>query len=139
MKQEIEPSSVKIYGSDISPKSIQMTKFSAKCAAVDDMISVEQADFFKKKNSFNEGFIISNPPYGERLKEEDIIEFYKEIGNTFKREYAGFKAWIISSNFQALKFIGLKPSRKISLKNGALDCKFQKYEMYSGSKKAVKN
>ena len=139
LKQEIEPSSVKIYGSDMSSKSIQMTKFSAKCAAVDDIISVEQADFFKKKNSFNEGFIISNPPYGERLKEEDIIEFYKEIGNTFKREYAGFKAWIISSNFQALKFIGLKPSRKIPLKNGALDCKFQKYEMYSGSKKAVKN
>ena len=139
LKHEIEPSSVQIYGSDISSKSVHMAQFSAKTASVDDIISVEQADFFKRKNSFSEGFIISNPPYGERLKNEDIIEFYKEIGNTFKREYSGFKAWIISSNFEALKFIGLKPSKKIPLKNGALDCKFQKYEMYSGSKKAAKN
>ncbi|MBK21741.1 MAG: RNA methyltransferase [Flavobacteriales bacterium] len=139
LKHQIEPSSTQIYGSDISPKFVQMAKFSAKSAAVDDIITVDQADFFTKKNSLNEGFIVSNPPYGERLKEEDIVTFYKEIGNTFKREYSGFKAWIISSNFQALKFIGLKPSKKIPLKNGALDCKFQKYEMYSGSKKAVKN
>ena len=116
-----------------------MTKFSAKSAAVDEIIFVEQADFIKKKNLFNKGFIISNPPYGERLKEEDINQFYKEIGNTFKREYAGFNVWIISSNFKALKFIGLKPSKKIPLKNGALDCQFQQYKMYYGSKKAIKN
>jgi putative N6-adenine-specific DNA methylase len=139
LKHQIEPSSVNIYGSDISSKSVQMSIFSAREAAVDDIVFVDQADFFKKKKALKDGFIISNPPYGERLKEEDIIDFYKQIGNTFKREYSGFKAWIISSNFEALKFIGLKPSKKIPLKNGALDCKFQKYEMYSGSKKAAKN
>ncbi|MAW64993.1 MAG: RNA methyltransferase [Flavobacteriales bacterium] len=139
LKHQIEPSSVKIYGSDISSKSVQMSIFSARDAAVDDVIFVDKADFFKKKKALKEGFIVCNPPYGERLKEEDIIDFYKEIGNTFKREYSGFKAWIISSNFEALKFIGLKPSKKIPLKNGALDCKFQKYEMYSGSKKISKS
>ena len=139
LKHQIEPSSVKIYGSDISSKYTQMAKFSARDAFVDDLVFVEQGDFFKKKKIINEGLIISNPPYGKRLKEQDIVNFYKEIGNTFKREYSGFKAWIISSNFMALKFIGLKPSKKIPLKNGPLDCKFQKYEMYSGSKKAAKN
>ena len=139
LKYQIEPSSVQIYGSDISTKSVQIASFAAKSAAVDDCIKIEQFDFFKKQNSMENGFIISNPPYGERLREDDIIQFYKEIGNTFKREYPGFQAWIISSNMEALKFIGLKPSKKIPLKNGALDCKFQKYEMYSGSKKSMKN
>jgi putative N6-adenine-specific DNA methylase len=139
LKYQIEPSSVQIYGSDISTKSVQIASFAAKSAVVDDCIKIEQFDFFKKQNSMENGFIISNPPYGERLREDDIIQFYKEIGNTFKREYPGFEAWIISSNMEALKFIGLKPSKKIPLKNGALDCKFQKYEMYSGSKKSMKN
>lgn len=139
LKHQIEPSSVKIFGSDISSKFVQMAIFSARDAAVDDIVFVNQANFFEEKKSINDGFIITNPPYGERLKEKDIIEFYKEIGNTFKREYPGFEAWIISSNFEALKFIGLKPSKKIPLKNGPLDCKLQKYEMYSGSKKAAKN
>ena len=139
LKQEIEPSSVKIFGTDISPKAAQMAVFSAKDAAIDDMVEVKHADFFTMKNEMESGFIVSNPPYGERLKEEDIINFYKEIGNTFKREYGGFEAWILSSNFQALKFVGLKPSKKIPLKNGALDVKLQKYELYSGSKKASKN
>lgn len=139
LKQKIEPSSVKIIGTDISPKAVQMAEFSARDASVDDIIEVEQADFFKKKNNQSTGFIICNPPYGERLKEEDIISFYKEIGNTFKREYGGFEAWLLSSNLQALKFIGLRSSKKIPLKNAALDVKLQKYEMYSGSKKASKN
>ena len=139
LKYQIEPSSVKIYGSDICSKSVQIAKLSASQASVDDIVFVDQGDFFKKKKFLNEGIIISNPPYGERLKEQDIINFYKELGNTFKRDYTGFKAWIISSNFKALKFIGLKPSKKIPVKNGALDCKFQKYEMYLGSKKVAKN
>ncbi len=139
LKELIEPSSTKIYGSDISPKAVQMAKFSSKDGAVDDIVEVDQADFFKRQNKFGELFIVTNPPYGERLKEEDIIEFYKEIGNTFKREYRGSEAWVLSSNFEVLKFIGLKPSKKIPLKNGALDVKLQKYEMYSGSKKTVKN
>lgn len=139
LKQEIEPTSVRIYGSDISPKAVQMSKFSAKDAAVDDIIEVEQGDFFKKENKLESGFIVSNPPYGERLREDNIIEFYKEIGNTFKREFGGFEAWLLSSNFEALKFVGLKPSKKVPLKNGPLDVKLQKYVLYSGSKKASKN
>ena len=139
LKQDIEPTSVKIYGADISLKYIQMARFALKDGAVDDIVSVEHADFFKTKNKLSQGFILSNPPYGERLKEDDIISFYKEIGNTLKREYRGFEAWILSSNFLALKFVGLKPSKKIPLKNGPLDVKLQKYEMYDGSKKSSKN
>ena len=138
LKMEIEPSFVKFKGFDISKKAVSMTEFSARDMMLDDRIEVENVDFFEAENNWDSGFIISNPPYGERLKEDDIIGLYKEIGNTFKKSYSGFQAWILSSNFEAFKFIGLKPSKKIPLKNAALDVKLQKYEMYSGSKKASK-
>lgn len=138
LKMEIEPSFVKFKGFDISKKAVSMTEFSARDMMLDDRIEVENVDFFEAENNWDSGFIISNPPYGERLKVDDIIGLYKEIGNTFKKSYSGFQAWILSSNFEAFKFIGLKPSKKIPLKNAALDVKLQKYEMYSGSKKASK-
>ena len=87
----------------------------------------------------NYGLIIMNPPYGERLKEEDIIGLYKSIGDTLKNKCSGFTAWIISSDLEAIKFIGLKPSRKIKIYNGPLECRFLKFEVYEGSKKFSKS
>lgn len=138
LKADMEPSSVKIKGFDISQKVVYMAEFSAKDAMVDDVVSVEQGDFFNKENNWESGFIITNPPYGERLQEEDIIGFYKSIGDALKQNYHGFKAWILSSNFTALKQVGLKPSKKIPLKNAALDVKLQCYELYAGTKKIKK-
>ena len=68
-----------------------------------------------------------------------MIEFYKKIGDTLKHNYPGSTAWLITSNVEALKHVGLKTSRRIPLKNGDLDCKLVKYDLYEGSKKAVKN
>lgn len=81
------------------------------------------------------GIIITNPPYGERLQLEESISFYKKIGDKLKTDFAGFDAWIISSNNEAMKHIGLKPSAKIQLYNGKLECSFRKYELYQGTKK----
>jgi putative N6-adenine-specific DNA methylase len=85
------------------------------------------------------GVIITNPPYGERLKPEDIVEFYKSFGNTLKKNYLNFNAWILSANLIAMKFIGLHPSTKIKLMNASLECTFNKYEIYEGTKKTNKN
>ena len=84
------------------------------------------------------GILIMNPPYGERIVPEDIIKLYQEVGNALKKNYNGYNAWIISSDFNALKFIGLKPTRKITLFNGPLECKLAKFEIYQGSKKTAK-
>lgn len=138
LKQEVEPSSARIVGSDVSRKCVSMVEFAAQDMGLDN-IEVFESDIADLKNEVEGGVLISNPPYGERLELDDIIEFYKEIGDMLKKEFTGFSAWILSSNFEALKFIGLRPSRKIPLKNGALDCKMQKYELYAGSKKAKKN
>jgi len=82
--------------------------------------------------------VLFNPPYGERL-EIDVPIFYKEIGNTLKQGYPNTDAWLITSDFdKGLKSVGLRTSRKIPVYNGKLDCRFVKYEMYEGSRKAKK-
>ena len=76
-----------------------------------------------------------NAPYDERLSEADIGAFYEMIGDQLKQRFQGFEAWIISSNKDGFKRVGLKASKKIPLYNGALECRFVKYELYAGSRK----
>jgi putative N6-adenine-specific DNA methylase len=79
--------------------------------------------------------IVFNPPYDERL-DIHMEEFYKNIGDTLKKNYPGTNAWMITANLEALKYVGLKPSRKIKLFNAGLEARLVKYEMYEGSKRA---
>ena len=79
--------------------------------------------------------MLFNPPYGERINREmDIDGFYKQIGDTLKQNYANTDAWLVTSNMEALKNLGLRPSRRIKVFNAKLESKFVKYEMYEGSK-----
>jgi putative N6-adenine-specific DNA methylase len=79
-----------------------------------------------------------NPPYGERMDKDDVEELYKAVGDTFKQNYKGFDCWLISSNMEAIKNIGLRPTRKITVYNGQLECKFLKFSIYDGTKKLHK-
>ena len=81
--------------------------------------------------------MVFNPPYDERIEIADD-EFYKRIGDTFKKSYPNTLAWLISSDLDAMKKIGLRPSRKIKLFNGKLECRFMQYEMYEGTKRTHK-
>jgi len=92
-------------------------------------------DFKDLKTAHNEGYIFINPPYGERLSPGETDSVYAMIGTALKHNFEGFTAWLISSNRESLKHIGLKPSAKYTLYNGALECLFAKYELYSGSRK----
>lgn len=127
-----------IFACDIDENSVELTEQSLANVEAPLDINVIHADFFDLEKPTDHGTIIMNPPYGERLEQDEINDFYKEIGNKLKRDFAGWNAWILSSNAEALKFIGLKPSRKIKLYNGSLECKFQKFTLYDGSKKAKK-
>jgi len=84
------------------------------------------------------GVVIFNPPDGERMDKDDIDALYKSIGDTLKKKYAGYTAWLITSNQEAAKKIGLHHTRRITLYNGGLECKFLRFEMNSGSKKVHK-
>lgn len=82
------------------------------------------------------GTIITNPPYGERIQKTDLNDFYRMIGDVLKKKFAGYTAWLITSDFGALKSVGLRTSRKIILYNGPLECRYVQYQMYRGSRKS---
>ena len=129
-------SNYKIIGNDINKSAIESAKANAVRAKVNDSISFVNNDFNDLKHNLESGVVITNPPYGERLKHKDIIQFYRNFGDTLKKQFTGFDVWILSANKDALKQIGLRTSRKLLLYNGALECKFHNYKMYKGSKKA---
>lgn len=125
-----------IIGSDISAQAVEIAKKNIGRARLAESITLKKTPFEELEPPDNNGTIIINPPYGERIKEEDIGAFYKMIGDCLKKRFAGYDAWILSANAEALKHVGLRPCRKLTLFNGPLLCKFQKYSLYEGSKKA---
>ncbi len=132
--------SFKIIGMDRDARALSKAKANINSANLNDFIQLEHKDFFgSKKPDENYWHMVFNPPYNERIYIEDVDQFYDDIGNTLKRGYPGTEAWIITSNEEALKKVGLRPSNKIKVYNGKLPAKFLKYHMYEGSKKANKN
>lgn len=125
----------KIFGFDKSPSAVTKAIENIKNAHLDEFISIKHEDFFKTQKGGDEKLhMVFNPPYGERL-DIDMESFYKNIGDTLKQNYANTDAWFITSNLEALKHVGLRPSRKIHLMNARLDSRLVKYEIYAGSKK----
>lgn len=124
-----------IKGYDKAPSAVMKAKDNIQNANLEDYVTITQADFFTtEKETRGPLHMVFNPPYGERL-DIDLERFYREIGDTLKQSYPGTNAWFITANLEALKFVGLKPSRKIKLFNGKLETRFVKYEMYEGSKR----
>jgi len=129
---------IQIIGSDKAPSAIEKAIQNAENAEVTQWVSFEQIDFFQRKMSTVEGLhILTNPPYGERL-DGNINALYQSIGDTFKQSFTKADAWLISSNFEAMKCIGLRPSRKIKLFNGKLESRLLYFPIYSGTKRIHK-
>jgi putative N6-adenine-specific DNA methylase len=125
-----------IFSSDKSKQAVQAAMKNAREASVHKNISFLGANFEQYPKVDGPAMAILNPPYGERIVRPEIIDFYKSIGNTFKRSFIGSEVWVISSNLDALKHIGLRPSAKYQLYNGALECRFNRYSIYEGSVKS---
>ena len=133
----------KIYGSDASFYAIQQAMKNVKSAGVRKDVELKQIRMEEIKTEalpFREGngvgcLVMINPPYGERLKSnKEMEDLYGAIGSVLKHQFAGATAWIISSNTEAMKYIGLKPSKKMHLLNGELDCQFNRYDLFAGKR-----
>ena len=122
-----------ITGGDNFQKAVRITRENIENALMFDNIKVKNEDFFDTK-VFENSFVIFNPPYGERI-ELGINEFYEKVGDSLKNNYKNCTVWLISSDLENLKMIGLKPSKKIELMNGNLKCSFREFKIYEGSKK----
>ena len=136
--KKITNSHFKIMGFDKAPSAISKAKQNIINANLEEFIGVHHVNFFNSvKEVFGKTTLLFNPPYGERLT-IDINEFYRKIGDTLKHNYPNSTAWMITSDMEALKNVGLRTSKRIDLKNADLDCKFVKYEIYEGSRKKNK-
>ncbi|MBL7783968.1 MAG: class I SAM-dependent RNA methyltransferase [Saprospiraceae bacterium] len=124
-----------IVASDKESRARNATTINLFSAGLDKIVRVEKMPFEKALPPEGlPGTLMTNPPYDERLKMDDIADFYKSVGDRLKNFWPGWNAWLISSNREALKHVGLRPSRRITLFNGALECSFQKFELYEGKK-----
>lgn len=136
MENEVLPevkNPIRIWASDISRRNVDIASKNATEAGVDSLIDFKVSDFKLLESTSENPFLLFNPPYGERMTPDDS-NFYSMIGERLKHHYTNATVWIISTP-QCLKSIGLRPSRKIPILNGSLECSFRKYELYSGSKK----
>ena len=124
-----------IIASDEDGVVLQKAKRNAKAAPIGNMVSFEIKDVKDIEVSAEKGTLICNPPYGERIGEH-IEELYELLGDTFKQKLPGFDCWIVTSNMDAVKHVGLKPDKKYKVFNGSLECTFRKYSIFEGSKKA---
>ena len=127
----------KIIGYDIDNVMLDAAEENVAAAELEEVIEIRKQDFFESKKELFPLLMVFNPPYDERIEITDE-DFYSKIGDTFKKNYPNTLAWFISSDIDALKKVGLRPSRKIKLFNGKLECRFLQYEMYEGTKKIHK-
>lgn len=126
----------RIVGYDKAPSAVRKSRENVRNANLEEYIDIEQQDFFKtEKETEGPLHMVFNPPYGERL-DIDLERFYREIGDTFKRSYPQTEAWFITGNVEALKYVGLKTTRRIKLFNGKIESRLVKYDIYEGSKRA---
>ena len=123
----------KIYGYDINRQAVAIAQDNVRSAGVSKIVEVQQQDFydFTWENE-RRAIMVTNPPYGERITTDDILDLYATIGSRLKQQFVGNDAWIFSSHDECFEKIGFRPSTKIALYNGSLPCELHRYQVFSG-------
>lgn len=129
----------KIYGYDVDGRMVACARRNIKSAMMGDIISVECRDIKEFQEPAERAVMIVNPPYGERLMSDNLLQVYKDLGERLKHAFQGNEAWVISSSYDCFDQIGLKASARIPLFNGDLDCELRKYELFQGKYKGFRD
>ena len=129
----------KIYGYDIDMKAVNTARLNAKAAGLTADITVEQQDFKDFTQPKEKSILVCNPPYGERISTPDLLGTYRMIGERLKHQFLNNDAWILSYREECFEQIGLKPSIKIPVYNGSLECEFRKYQIFDGKLKTFRS
>ena len=124
----------RIYGSDISQRAIAIAKQNVQSAGLSKYIDLRVNPLQDANAPEGKCLMVTNPPYGERITSPDIFGLYASMGTFLKHKFTGNSAWVISSHEECLFKIGLKPSQKVSLLNGSLECLYCKYDIFSGKR-----
>ena len=121
-----------IYGYDVDIKAVNTARMNVKAAGLTSDITINEQDFKDFQQPQEPSIMVTNPPYGERISTPNLLATYKMIGERLKHQFTGNEAWILSYREECFDQIGLKPSIKIPLFNGSLECEFRKYQMFDG-------
>lgn len=121
-----------IYGYDIDFKAVNMATTNVKAAGLTNDVTIAQQDFREFQGHSEKAIIVTNPPYGERISTPNLLDTYKMIGERFKHALKEGEAWVLSYREECFQQIGLKPSLKVPLYNGSLECEFRKYSIFDG-------
>lgn len=128
------PFDFKIYGSDISARAIQISEQNVKSAGLGKYIELQRKPIAEFEAQVENCLMVTNPPYGERITSDDLYGLYASLGTTMKYKFTGNSCWVISSHEECLDKIGMKPTERIKLLNGTLDCWFNHYEIFAGKR-----
>lgn len=130
---------LKLFGADLYGEQLKLARANLASAGLVDRVTLKQANVLELPAPAESGVIITNPPYGVRLGEQnDLAAFYPELGDALKARYAGWRAWIFTGDLRLPKLIGLKPARRIPLYNGALECRLYGFDLVAGSMRKQK-
>lgn len=129
----------KIYGADIDPKAIAITRQNIKSAGVGKYIELECKGIDEWDEAAPNGVLVTNPPYGERISVENMEGLYETLGSKLKNVFKGYHAWIISSKNEYFDAIHLSPSTKINLLNGSIECELREYIIFEGDYKSFRS
>ena len=128
-----------IYGSDIHGAALKAARANLEAAGLADAVALKQADVLDVKPPAGEGVLVANPPYGVRIGDEDhLAAFYPRLGDSLKRNFPGWRAYIFTADLRLPKLIGLAASRRTPLFNGALECRLFEFKLVSGSMRREK-
>ncbi|MCM1312365.1 MAG: THUMP domain-containing protein [Bacteroides sp.] len=122
----------KIYGYDINRQAVAIAQDNARSAGVNKVVDIMQRDFYEFEQPVEKAMIITNPPYGERITTDDLLGLYETIGERLKHAFVGNDAWVLSYREECFAKIGMRPSTRYALFNGALECEFRKYQVFDG-------
>ncbi len=123
-----------LFGADIDPQAVRATRRNFKEAGLGDVAEIIEGDLLDLEPPATPGILIANPPYGERIGEQDeLAAFYPQLGSVLKKRYAGWTSYFFTADTRLPKLVGLKPSRRTPLFNGALECRLYEIELVAGS------
>ncbi len=139
--QAVQPlRALDIFGSDLYGAQLDLARRNLAAANLAEAVRLKQANVLELSPPAPGGVLVTNPPYGVRLGEqEDLAGFYPRLGDALKQRFAGWRACIFTADLRLPKLIGLKPARRIPLYNGALECRLYVFELVAGSLRRVRS
>ena len=131
---------LEIYGSDMDLRAVRVARHNLKVAGLEEVAKVIQSDFIKLEPPRSEGVLVTNPPYGQRIGEdEDLKEVYPVWAKHMKESFGGWDTYFLTADLEMPKDMRLKPSKKTPLFNGALECRLFEIKMVAGSNRKPKS